>query len=224
MPGQPYSGCAGWRRFGRSHRRCCYQGGGRTGVSPPKRMPSHHRFFSTPAPVPLHDRHGEVDDRLSLVESDRRRDLTAMTVTIRPDQIEHGTSRSTLKSPLCLVAQGRRNQGLRGRQRSGSVSADRCTGKGPDRTVRPLRGNEPVWIPMYAETSRRPPPSRPFLNLLCSLVCLPLCCLVRAFAGLSTDVVGTFCNTHNQRCQAASHCHSRAPHSPVTSVASVADP
>ncbi len=35
---------------------------------------------------------------------------------------------------------------------------------------RALRGNEPVLIPMYAEMSRRPPPSRPFLNLLWSLV------------------------------------------------------
>lgn len=33
----------------------------------------------------------------------------------------------------------------------------------------PLRGNEPVLTPMYASLSRRPPPSRPFLNLLRSL-------------------------------------------------------
>jgi hypothetical protein len=33
----------------------------------------------------------------------------------------------------------------------------------------PFEGNELVLIPMYANTSRRPPPSRPFLNLLCSL-------------------------------------------------------
>src|SRR5438105_3481420 len=37
----------------------------------------------------------------------------------------------------------------------------------------PFRGNEPVLTPMYAEISRRSPPSRPFLNLLCSLCIFP---------------------------------------------------
>jgi hypothetical protein len=37
----------------------------------------------------------------------------------------------------------------------------------------PLEGNELVLIPMYAEMLRRPPPSRPFLNLLC----FPYICL-----------------------------------------------
>jgi hypothetical protein len=87
--------------------------------------------------------------------------------------------------------------------------------KGPGRMAGPLRGNEPVLIPMHANTSWRPPPSRPFLNLLCSLARLPLHCLVGALPGLSPAVVGTFFNIRNQSCQAVSHCHRptlRSPH------------
>jgi hypothetical protein len=62
--------------------------------------------------------------------------------------------------------------------RSGLVSADGYIGKGPGRTAGPLRGNEPVLNLMYAKKSWRPPPSRPFLNLLRSLVYLPLRCLM----------------------------------------------
>jgi hypothetical protein len=68
---------------------------------------------------------------------------------------------------------------------------------------------------MYAETSRRPPPSRPFLNLLSSLVHLPLRCLVRALTGPFT-VVAAFFNTLDQRCQPANYHHCHAYHSPVT--------
>jgi hypothetical protein len=107
----------------------------------------------------------------------------------------------TLKSCPCLVAHRPRNRRLRGLQLSGSISSDKCTGKGPDRTAGPLRGNEPVWIPMYAETSRRPPPSRPFLNLLRFLG--PAFAPPRAgVSGLSTVVVGAVSNTRGQRCQA----------------------
>ena len=52
---------------------------------------------------------------------------------------------------------------------------------GPGRMAgAPFRGNEPVLTPMYAEISWRSPPSRPFLNLLCFFVHLPVRCLVRA--------------------------------------------
>jgi hypothetical protein len=70
--------------------------------------------------------------------------------------------------------------------------------KGPDRMAGPLRRDKPVLIPMYAEISQRPPPPRPFLNLLRSPVHLPLRCLVRALLGLSTVVVGAFSNTHHR--------------------------
>jgi hypothetical protein len=73
-----------------------------------------------------------------------------------------------------------------------------CTGKGPDRMAGPLRRDKPVLIPMYAEISQRPPPPRPFLNLLRSPVHLPLRYLVRALLGLSTVVVGAFSNTHHR--------------------------
>jgi hypothetical protein len=51
---------------------------------------------------------------------------------------------------------------------------------------------------MYAEISQRPPPPRPFLNLLRSPVHLPLRCLMRALLRLSTVVVGAFSNTHHR--------------------------
>jgi hypothetical protein len=40
--------------------------------------------------------------------------------------------------------------------------------------VGPLRRDKLVLIPMYAEMPQRPPPPRPFLNLLRSPVHLPL--------------------------------------------------
>jgi hypothetical protein len=55
---------------------------------------------------------------------------------------------------------------------------------------------------MYAETSWRPPPSRPFLNLQCFPLCSVAAPPLRTLAGLSTDVVGAFFNTPGQRCQA----------------------
>ena len=109
--------------------------------------------------------------------------------------------------------------------RSGLVSADGCIGKGPGRMAGPLRGNEPVLNPMYAKKSRRPPPSRPFLNLLRSLVYLPLRSLVRALASLPTVVVGAFCNTRRQCCQAASQLpSSRAATVRSRNVTPLADP
>jgi hypothetical protein len=52
---------------------------------------------------------------------------------------------------------------------SGFVSTNRVHKRGPAEWPGPSRGNEPVLTPMYASMSWRPPPSRPFLNLLCSL-------------------------------------------------------
>jgi hypothetical protein len=62
----------------------------------------------------------------------------------------------------------------------------------------PLRRDKPVLIPMYAEILQRPPPPRPFLNLLRSPVHLPLRCLVRALLGLPTVVVGAFFSTRHR--------------------------
>jgi hypothetical protein len=60
---------------------------------------------------------------------------------------------------------------------------------------------------MYAKTSWRPPPSRLFLNLLYSLVSLPLRYLVQALLGLSTAFIGDVYNTQGHRCQATNHSH-----------------
>jgi hypothetical protein len=70
--------------------------------------------------------------------------------------------------------------------------------RGPAEWPGPFRRDKPVLIPMYAELSQRPPPPRPFLNLLRSPVHLPLRRLVRALTGLSTVVVGAFSNTHHR--------------------------
>jgi hypothetical protein len=76
---------------------------------------------------------------------------------------------------------------------------------GPVRSGRaPFRGNEPVLIPMYALTSWRSPPSRPFLNLLRFLVHFPGRCLVRALLDcpplLSAHFVSPTASTVNPRC------------------------
>jgi hypothetical protein len=167
-------------------------------VSPHQGAASLQRFFSTPALVtPLH-RHNAMDDGLSQVESHHRRDPTTRTVTIAPDQVERsGTSRSPSLS-------GRKGGVIKGYAAGSSAAWSapaNAQEKGPDQTARPQRGNEPVLIPMYAKTSRRPPPSRPFLNLLCSLVYLPLRCLCERLLDCPLMLFGAFSNTHEQRCQ-----------------------
>jgi hypothetical protein len=75
----------------------------------------------------------------------------------------------------------------------------------------PLRRDKPVLIPMYAEISQRPPPPRPFLNLLRSPVHLPLRCLVRALLGLPTVVVAHFLASATGTCQTLRHsCGARS--------------
>jgi predicted carbohydrate-binding protein with CBM48 len=93
---------------------------------------------------------------------------------------------------------------------SGSVNANGCTGRGPGPTAGPLRGNEPVLIPMYAEMSRRSPPSRPFLNLLCPLCIYPCARLVRALLIRPLPLFGAFCSTSAQRCQGRHSQHPQA--------------
>jgi hypothetical protein len=64
--------------------------------------------------------------------------------------------------------------------------------------VGPLRRDKLALVPMYAEMSQRPPPPRPFLNLLRSPVHPSLRRFVRTILGLSTIVVGAFFNTRHQ--------------------------
>ena len=112
--------------------------------------------------------------------------------------------------------QGQCNQRLQaavkrlGQRRPAHRKGARPNGRAPER-------DEPVLIPMYAETSWRPPPSRPFLDLLCFPLCTALAPPLRSLAGLSTDVVGAFCSTRKQRCQAVGHYHSLRLHGLIMS-------
>lgn len=71
----------------------------------------------------------------------------------------------------------------------------------------PLRGNEAVLTAMYAEMSRRPPPSRPFLNLLCSL-CTPAHCAASCERSWTVHrlVSAHFLTPHGQRRQPPKRC------------------
>ena len=87
-------------------------------------------------------------------------------------------------------------------RRCTNVARERYIKKGARPNGRAPRGNEPVLTPMYAERSRRPPPSRLFLNLLLFLVHLPLASPRASVSGLFTVAVGAFCITISERCQA----------------------
>jgi hypothetical protein len=76
---------------------------------------------------------------------------------------------------------------------------------------------------MYANTSRRPPPSGPFFNLLYSLVYLPLR-LPRASACWTPPLLSAHFLTPAGNTVSREPLTCPAHHSPVTSVASLADP
>jgi hypothetical protein len=63
---------------------------------------------------------------------------------------------------------------------------------------------------MYAKTQWRPPPSRPFLNLL-RFPCIPALALrLQTLTGRYLDVVGVFSNTHKQALSSRDLLPSRA--------------
>ena len=83
--------------------------------------------------------------------------------------------------------------------------------RGPTERPGPKR-DEPVLIPMYAKTSWRPPPPRPFLNLLC----FPVYCLRRLCERLLDCplMLSAHFLTPTSSTVKPCHCHSGAPTDP----------
>lgn len=115
------------------------------------------------------------------------------------------------ESPCSYDTATAQDSGGSARQRQGVIRK-----KGPGRMAGPLfRGNEPVLIPMYAKDSWRPPPSRPFLYLLRSLVYPSLRCLVQALLDLFPVVATHFLTSTSQRCQGRDPLRLPEPPPPV---------
>ncbi len=83
------------------------------------------------------------------------------------------------------------------------------TGKRAQPMVGPRERNEPVLIPMYAKTSRRSPPSRPFVTLLCPLRVLPCTASVPVILD-RLNRCGVFFSTCLRQGQAPRHARQQA--------------
>src|SRR5947209_563136 len=80
----------------------------------------------------------------------------------------------------------------------------------------PLRRDKPVLIPMYAEISQRPPPPRPFLNLLRSPVHLPCVASYEHFSDCPPLLSAHFLTPTAGSCQGARPAERELRNRPAT--------